>query len=152
MQPLFNQQETQRRKRKSRKKQAPAKKNSQQENDGRFTNIYYGYKGHIGIDEGSGLIHKGTYTPAHVHDSKELENLISGDERSIFADKANDSADKKRACRVKGIYYGIIAKAHRPSPLSSKQKKNNKKKSKMRSAVERTFAHFKSRYGLSRAR
>ena len=132
------------------------KKNSQQDNDARFTKkgkkTYYGYKGHIGIDEGSGIIRKVTYTPANVHDSKELENLISGDERSIFADKAYDSSDIKRECRANGIYYGIIEKAHRNRPLSSKQKKNNKKKSKIRSAVERTFAHFKSRYGLSRAR
>ena len=132
------------------------KKSFQQDNDARFTKkgkkTYYGYKGHIGIDEGSGIIRKVTYTPANVHDSKELENLISGDERSIFADKAYDSADKKRECRANGIYYGIIEKAHRNRPLSSKQKKNNKKKSKIRSAVERTFAHFKSRYGLRRAR
>ena len=128
------------------------KKRPQQDNDARFTKkgkkTYYGYKGHIGIDEGSGIIRKVTYTPANVHDSKELENLISGDERSIFADKAYDSSDIKRECRANGIYYGIIEKAHRNRPLSSKQKKNNKKKSKIRSAVERKFAHFKSRYGL----
>ncbi len=128
------------------------KKRPQQDNDARFTKkgkkTYYGYKGHIGIDEGSGIIRKVTYTPANVHDSKELENFISGDEQSIFADKAYDSADKKRECRANGIYSGIIEKAHRNRPLSGKQKKNNKKKSKIRSAVERKFAHFKSRYGL----
>jgi len=106
---------------------------SQQDRDAQFTRkgnkTYYGYKGHIGIDQDSDIIRKATFTPANVHDSNELEELINGDERSVFADKAYDSAERKREFRKKGIYYGIIEKAHRNRPLSNRQKKNNKRKS-----------------------
>ena len=132
------------------------KSSSQQDKDSRFTKkgkkTYYSYKGHIGIDEGIDIIRKVTFTPSNIHDSQEFGNLLSGDEQSAFADKAYDSAERKREFREKGIYYGIIEKAHRNCPLSKRQKGKNKKRSKIRSAVERVFAQFKNHYGLQRAR
>ncbi|MBL0310804.1 MAG: transposase [Bacteroidetes bacterium] len=44
-------------------------------------NKYFGYKGHIGVDVGSKLIRKRKFTPANVHDSRALEDLLSGDEK-----------------------------------------------------------------------
>lgn len=141
---------------KNKQKEEKTERSSQQDEDARFTKkgnkAYYGYKGHIGIDQGSHIIRKVTYTPSNVHDSKEFDRLMSGDEQSAFADKAYDSAERKREFREKGIYYGIIEKAHRNSPLSNRQKGKNKKRSKIRGAVERVFAQFKSHYGLRRAR
>jgi len=128
----------------------------QQDKDAQFTKrgnkSYYGYKGHIGIDQGSGIIRRAIFTPANIHDSKELENLITGDERSVFADKAYDSEERKRYFRAMGIYYGILDKSHRNRGLSNSQKKNNKRKSRIRNAVERVFAHFKTHYRFRRVR
>ena len=45
---------------------------------------YFGYKGHIGIDAESKIIRKRTFTPANVHDSQEMENVLSGDEQSVL--------------------------------------------------------------------
>ena len=132
------------------------KESSQQDKDAQFTRkgnkTYYGYKGHIGMDERSGIIRKASFTPANIHDSQEFEHLISGDEASVFADKAYDSQERKRQFRKQGIFYGIIDKGRRNRPLSFRQKKRNKKKSKIRSHVERVFAHFKHHYGYRRAR
>lgn len=129
---------------------------AQQDRDAAFTKkgkkTYYGYKGHIGVDEGSGVIRKKVFTPANVHDSKETDALISGDERSVFADKAYPSEERKRAMRQKGVFCGILDKGYRNRPLTKKQKKMNKKKSRVRSAVERPFAHFKYLYGYRRSR
>ena len=108
---------------------------------------YYGYKGHIGVDEGSNIIRKTKFTTASVHDSRERDNLICGDERSVFADKAYFNDNVKRTLRKKGIYNGILDKGKRNHPLSDKQKKKNKKKSRVRNAVERPFAHFKKHMG-----
>ena len=113
---------------------------------------YYGYKGHIGVDEGSGVIRQKTFTPANVHDSQETDALISGDERSVFSDKAYPSEERKRAMRQKGVFCGIVDKGYWNRPLRKKQKEMNKKKSRVRRAVERPFAHFKNLYGYGRSR
>lgn len=107
---------------------------------------YYGYKGHIAVDEGSNIIRKKAFTTASPHDSQKREELICGDEASIFADKAYDNDKVKKHFRKEGIYYGILDKGRRGRPLSKSQKKKNKKKSKVRNAVERPFAHFKNLY------
>lgn len=112
---------------------------------------YFGYKGHIGMDVESKLIRKRTYTSASPHDSTEFENLLSGDERGIWADSAYIHKEKKRVARFLGIYFGVLDRAARNHPLSSKQKKNNRKKSAVRAAVEHPFAFMKTKLHLLRA-
>jgi len=128
-----------------------ARQRAQQDHDATGTKKgkkqYYGYKGHIGVDQGSNIIRKTKFTTASVHDSKERDNLICGDERSIFADKAYFNDNVKRTLRKNGIYNGILDKGKRSHPLSDKQKKKNKQKSRVRNAVERPFAHFKKHMG-----
>lgn len=113
---------------------------------------YYGFKGHIGQDEGSNIIRKKRFTSANVHDSTERDNLLCGDERSVFGDKAYDDKETKQKCRKEGKFYGILDKGKRNNPLSSKQEKDNRQKSRVRSAVERPFAYFKHCCGWFRVR
>jgi IS5 family transposase len=112
---------------------------------------YFGYKGHIGVDLESKLIRKQTYTSASPHDSTEFENLLSGDEKGIWADSAYVNKEKKRAARFLGIYFGVLDRAGRSHPLSNKQKKNNRKKSAVRAAVEHPFAFMKTKLHLLKA-
>ena len=133
------------------------KRSSQQDHDASGTQKggkqYYGYKGHIATDEGSNIIRRRRFTTASVHDSREFNNLICGDERSVFADKAYANDTIKRNMREKGIYYGIMDKGRRGRPkLSNKQKKANAWKKKVRNAVERPFAHFKKHMGFRSVR
>ena len=114
--------------------------------------FYYGYKGHIGVDQGSDIIRTKRFTTASVHDSTEFSNLVSGDERAVFSDKAYANDEIKREFRAKGVYNGVLDKGRRNRPLSTKQKKDNAQKSRVRSAVERPFAHFKRLYGYVRTR
>lgn len=114
---------------------------------------YYGYKGHIGVDQGSGIIRKYRFTTANVHDSTEREALMSGDEKALFGDKAYADNLLKRECRAFGIYYGILDKRTRNRPeLSTKQKKLNKIKNTIRAQVERPFSHFKRQMGFRQVR
>ncbi len=48
----------------------------------------YGFKLHVGVDEGSGIIRKAEMTAASIHDSRVFDELLSGDERAVYADKA----------------------------------------------------------------
>lgn len=115
---------------------------------------YFGYKGHIGVDVESKLIRKRKFTPANVHDSQVLEEVLSGDEKSIWADKAYPNNKHKRIARKMGIYYGILDKKKRGSKLSNKQQKRNRQKSGVRAAVEHPFAFMrkKLKMGLASAK
>jgi len=110
---------------------------------------YFGYKGHIGVDLGSKLIRKKGFTTASPHDSQVKEELFSGDEQAVFADSAYSNQQDKRACRALGIYYGVLDKGTRKKPLSKSQKRRNRKKSSVRSAVEHPFGYMKERLGYA---
>ncbi len=106
---------------------------------------HFGYKGHVGVDVESKIIRRRTFTPANVHDSQEMGNLLSGDGKSIWADKAYPRESDKRAARKLGFYYGVLDKAKRGHGLSAKQKKRNKQKSKVRAAVEHPFGFMRKK-------
>ena len=112
----------------------------------------YGYKGHIAVDQGSGIIRKQSFTSACVHDSQQTGELICGDEQALFADKAYASDELKQSCRKNGVFYGVLDKGRRNRPLSQKQKKANNRKSRIRNAVERPFAWFKRILGYRMVR
>lgn len=115
---------------------------------------YFGYKGHIGVDIESKLIRKRKFTPASVHDSQAFEEVLSGDEKSIWADKAYPNDKHKRIARTLGIFYGVLDKKKKGKELSGKQHKRNKQKSGVRAAVEHPFAFMrkKLKMGLATAK
>ena len=115
---------------------------------------YFGYKGHIGVDVESKLIRKRKFTPASVHDSQAFEDVLSGDEKSIWADKAYPTDQHKRIARTVGIFYGVLDKKKKGKELSGKQQKRNKQKSSVRAAVEHPFAFMrkKLKMGLAMAK
>jgi transposase, IS5 family len=112
----------------------------------------YGYKGHIGVDEGTDLIRAATYTSADVHDSVEFKKLVSGDEEAAYADKAYPSKEHRAFLAEKGIEDGIMYKAARGNPLKNWQVWFNKAVAPIRAGVERLFARMKVRHGFTRAR
>jgi len=113
---------------------------------------YYGYKGHIGTDVGSKIIRKVRFTAANIHDIKEFKNLVSGDEQSVFGDKAYSDDTVKQESRKGGFYYGILSKGRRGRGLTRKQIKKNKQLSTIRAQVEHPFAYMKRVLGYEYAR
>jgi IS5 family transposase len=143
--------------RKKRRTGDDAPKNPQQDCDATATKRgkkgYYGYKGHIGVDQGSGVIRRARFTTASVHDARERERLVSGDECAIFGDKGYADTTLKQKCRRTGVYYGVLEKGRRGRPsLSPRQKKRNHRNNSIRAAVERPFAHVKHLMGFTRVR
>lgn len=110
---------------------------------------HFGYKGHIGVDVESKIIRKRAFTPANEHDRSEFENLISGDEKSVWGDKAYPKDAEKRAARELGIYYGVLDKGRRGRKLSNRQQKRNRQRSKVRAAVEHPFAFMRKKLKVS---
>lgn len=112
----------------------------------------FGYKMHVGVDEGSGLIRQMTGTTASVHDSLAFKGLISGDERFVCADKAYGSEDHRNWLKDNGIEDRLMYKAQKNKPLTNWQTWFNKAVASIRSGVERVFGVGKRSYGLGRAR
>jgi IS5 family transposase len=112
----------------------------------------YGYKLHVGVDEGSELIREVETTPASTHDSRVFEELISGDERAVYADKAYDDTAKRERLKRRGINDGILKKGRRNHPLTDWERTWNRYLSTIRSPVERIFGTLKRSYGFRRAR
>lgn len=112
----------------------------------------FGYKAHMGVDQGSELIRRIAMTPAHVHDGEMLGQVISGDELWAFADKAYDSAKNHKILQEKNVENGILMKGTRKRKLSKVEKMCNRILSKLRCPVERVFGTLKRSYRYNRAR
>ena len=119
---------------------------------GKNKKFCYGYKAHVGVDKDSGIIRKAEMTQAKVNDHEVFDELLSGDEKAVYADKAYYDRKRAKELKAKGIKNGIMKKATRGKPLSDDDKKRNKQISKIRAQVERPFAIIKSKWGHARAR
>jgi transposase, IS5 family len=113
---------------------------------------HFGYKAHVGVDQGSELIRRIVMTPAHVHDGEMLPHVICADEGWVFADKAYDSKKNHRILREKNAQNGILMKGTRERKLSGVEKMCNRILSKLRCPVERVFGTLKRSYRYNRAR
>ena len=63
----------------------------------------FGYKAHVGVDQGSGLIRAVVTTPANVNDTVVADQLIRGDERSVLADAAYDTHARRARLKAQGV-------------------------------------------------
>lgn len=112
----------------------------------------YGYKFHAGVDLDSGLIRRATLTKANVNEGKVFEELLSGDEASVFADTAYSTKARRKALRAKGVYPGILAKSYYRRKITDEERRRNALWRPIRSKVEKVFGTLKRCYQLQRAR
>lgn len=112
----------------------------------------YGYKAHIGCDEGSGLVVKVQTTSADFHDSQVFHHVVTGEETAVYADKAYDSQKIRSQLKQVGIKDRILRKKPKGKGLGRWQKALNKGYSRIRCGVERVFAHWKVQHGYTKAR
>jgi IS5 family transposase len=109
----------------------------------------FGYKAHVGVDQGSGLIRAICTTPANVNDTTPADQLIRGDERQVLADAAYHTHARERALRARGIKPRLMRRANKHHPvLPARVRRLNLLIARQRAAVETTFATLKRRMGL----
>lgn len=114
---------------------------------------HYGYKAHVGVDEGSGLIRRAELTSAKVSDSETAERLICGDERAVYGDRAYEHKDRRRRLKAAGIKDRILHRRHKhQTGLPPWQALRNRLIGPIRAAVERVFGTLKRTYGYRRVR
>jgi transposase, IS5 family len=112
----------------------------------------YGYKAHIGADEGTGIVVAAQTTSADFHDSQVIHHVVTGFEEAVYADKAYDSKAIRKELQEAGIKDRILRKKPKGQKLSKWKKILNKMYSKIRCGVERVFAHWKGQHGYVQAR
>jgi IS5 family transposase len=102
---------------------------------------HFGYKNHIKIDLGSKLITEYQVTPASVHDSGALDDLLneSDEGKPLWGDSAYTGARCAKIIRKYKMKNRTHKKGCRYQKLSEYQKKQNRKKSKVRARVEHVF-------------
>lgn len=114
---------------------------------------HYGYKAHVGVDEGSGLIRRIITTPANVNDTVPADALICGDEARVLADSAYHTHERSRMLGERGIKDGLMRRANKHHPvLKPGARRFNRFVSRLRAGVETTFATLKRRMGLATIR
>ena len=119
---------------------------SQKDTDARWTKkrgiSYYGYKDHINVDVEHRFIRRYEVSDASVHDSQVLGKLLDddNDEDKLWADSAYRSQDIERILEWLKFDSQINERSYRNHPLTTRQKEQNRERSKTRAKVEHVFA------------
>ena len=112
--------------------------------------ITFGYKAHVGVDEGSGVIRSVITTPANVNDTVPADDLIRGDEKVVWGDAAYHTHRREAALKARGVKPRLARRPNKNHPvLPPRLALYNKLIARRRAAVETTFATLKRRMGLS---
>lgn len=113
---------------------------------------HFGYKGHIAVDQGSGLIRQQMMTPASVNETRVADTLYLGDERAIYADKAYDSHARRRLLHKLGIKNRIQSRGNRHHDPTARALRRNTLIGRVRGRVETVFGFFKRVWHYRRVR
>lgn len=130
---------------------------SEREPEATFTrkngNSFYGYRLHVGVDEGSGLVRQAILTGAHRNETVIADDLICGDEKAVYADKAYESRIRREWLKAHGIKDRIMHRSHKyQKSLPRWQQRRNELIARRRAAVERLFGTLKRVYRYTRVR
>ena len=125
----------------------------QKDTDARWTKKsgrhYYGYKGHTKVDAESKLITDYRATDAGVHDSQPMPEMITEEDRTVYADSAYWGKPVAEAL-PSNVENQICERGTKKAPLTDEQKQNNRRKSKIRCRVEHVFGFMTvSLHGLT---
>lgn len=102
--------------------------------------FWYGYKTHVGVDMGSGLIKKVAVTPANVPDQDGMA-LICPDEGMVIGDKAYCLKSAQEAMTARGCHSGAVLKNN----MRNKNFDKDRWLTKLRAPFENVFSKWKRR-------
>jgi len=133
-------------------------KNSQQERDPEMRQTrkgkqwYFGMKLHIGVDSQSGLTHSAVVTSANVHDKHPLPDLLHGQERRVYGDRAYASQKTLIHGKAPNAKDFTNQRTRKSGEINEVARGKNRNKSKIRSRVEHVFAVVKRLWGFTKVR
>jgi IS5 family transposase len=112
----------------------------------------FGYKLHAAVDHGTGIIRQARITPANVPEVEIGHELVTGDERAVYADKAYVGRRMRERLRAARIKDRVQSRAARCRPLRPIETRRNVLIGRIRGRIEGVFGALKRSYGLARMR
>jgi len=105
---------------------------------------------HVGVDRESRTVHRLVTTPANVHDSKMVEDLLHGEENAVFGDSAYMGKTEDIAKKAPGALDLTQTRGTKNRKLTEEEKETNRLLSKTRSRGEHIFLIAKRIFGFSK--
>lgn len=112
---------------------------------------YFGMKVHVGTDR-RGVVHSVAVTPASVHDSQVMDDLVHGKEKTVFGDQAYAGRARQTEYRARGVRWGVATKAPPGRRLTERERERNRRLSSVRAMGERPFLVMKHLWGHAKTR
>jgi len=113
---------------------------------------YFGMKAHIGVDADSGVTHSLETSTAKWHDSRVWDELLHGEEMSVWADKGYVSSEREAAFTGPGRFWGVMRKTPKGAPLHPLDARINRIIAGVRAKVEHPFRVIKRQFGYVKTR
>lgn len=110
----------------------------------------FGYKLHVAVDAGSGLVRRLVTTPANRQEVALAGDLIQGDELAVYADRGYDADWLHRDLARRGIADGVMRRNRSGHKLSPGEIARNHALALRRRPVEKLFGTLKRSYRLGR--
>lgn len=117
---------------------------------------YFGMKGHIGTDAGTGYVHSVTATAANVHDLDEAANLVRDDDEVVYVDAGYQGAEKRPEIaedehRSK-IEWRVAARKGKLKTMPPPDRAEQSRQAGVRAKVEHPFLIVKRDFGFTKTR
>jgi IS5 family transposase len=112
---------------------------------------YFGMKVHTGTDK-RGLTHSLKVTNAAQADIKQMDDLLHGSEREIYADQAYWKEEDRKTFTERKVRYRVNRRPTRTRPLTERWKAINRSRSRVRARGEHGYRIVKRLWGFDTVR
>ena len=133
-------------------KNSRGKRNPEMHQTRKGNEWHFGMKAHIGVDSKTRIVHSFVATPANVHDSRVIGDLLHGSETRVWGDSGYRG--KTDAIRAKAPCAQDFTQRHssRAKGLGARERAANRTKSRVRARVEHVFHVVKRIFGFVKVR
>jgi IS5 family transposase len=112
---------------------------------------FFGMKVHVGTDK-RGLAHTLVVTDAAQADVNQLPNLVHGEERELYGDRAYWSEGLRQAYKRRGVRFRVNRRGTAKHPVSERWRQINQSRSRVRARGEHGFHVVKRLWGFNKVR
>jgi IS5 family transposase len=111
----------------------------------------FGYKFHVAVDAGSGLVRAAKLTAANAQEVAVAPDLLAHADGTVYADRGYDSDRLRRGLAGRGLGDGLMRRRH-GRDLTAAETERNHRLSLARRPVEAIFGTLKRSYRMGRMR
>jgi transposase, IS5 family len=113
---------------------------------------FFGMKAHIGVDSETRIVHSFVATPANIHDSRVLGDLLHGGETRVWGDSAYRGQREVILAKAPMAQDFTQKRGAHAGGFSDRERKIHHTKSRVRSRVEHVFHVLKRIFGFAKVR